>query len=154
MGMLVEARGFVSIPLIQGYVEHLPVADGSVDFVTMGYALRHVADLRATFEEYLRVLRPNGTLVILEFTRPRSRPVYCFSRIYLGNVVPAMARLRSRKAQTLMRYFWDTIENCVSPETILETLAGAGFDQPRRGCLFDFLSEYTARKIPAPRGGL
>jgi SAM-dependent methyltransferase len=51
--MLAEARRTLDIPLVQGMAEDLPLADASVDFITMGYALRHVADLTATFREWL-----------------------------------------------------------------------------------------------------
>jgi len=146
MGMLVEARQAVTAPLLQGYVEKLPVASASVDFVTMGYALRHVADLGAAFSEYLRVLRPGGTVLILELTRPRRRTMYAMVRFYLQRVVPAIARLGGRDARTLMRYFWDTIDTCVPPERILDALRSSGFQSPERGTLFDLFSEYRASK--------
>lgn len=146
MGMLMEARRAVPAPLMQGYVERLPVASASVDFVTMGYALRHVADLHSTFSEYLRVLRPGGTLLVLELTRPRSRAMYGLVRFYLQKVVPTIARVGGRDARTLMRYFWDTIDNCVPPEKILDALAQSGFESPERGILFDLFSEYRADK--------
>ena len=50
--MLAQARRNVDIPLIQGIAESLPIADATVDFITMGYALRHVSDLVRTFREF------------------------------------------------------------------------------------------------------
>ncbi len=44
--MLAEAQRKLGIPLIQGTAEALPLADQSVDFVVMGYAIRHIADLQ------------------------------------------------------------------------------------------------------------
>ena len=58
LGMLYEASRVVGAPLVQGYVEHLPIAGEAFDAVTMGYALRHVADLNATFREYPPSLAP------------------------------------------------------------------------------------------------
>ena len=49
--MLAEARRSLAIPLIRGRAEALPVADASFDFVSMGYALRHVPDLAVAFAE-------------------------------------------------------------------------------------------------------
>ena len=146
MGMLDAARQSLRIPLLQGYVEHLPFVDDSVDFVTMGYALRHVADLQTPFVEYLRVLRPGGRLLILEATRPKSRWRYVIVRFYLRQIVPVIARLGGRDASTIMRYFWDTIENCVPPATIVNALQNAGFIDATRGVMFDLFSEYTATK--------
>lgn len=144
LGMLFEARRVIPMPLVQGYVEKLPLDGERFDFVTMGYALRHVADLRSTFAEYRRVLKPGGKLLVLEMTRPRSRARYRLLRFYLRSVVPALARLRGRDARTIMQYFWDTIDACVPPETIVTAMAGAGLAVPERFVLFDLFSEYTA----------
>ena len=45
---------------MQGRGEDLPFPNASFDMVSMGYGLRHVADLRALFAEYERALKPNG----------------------------------------------------------------------------------------------
>ena len=146
LGMLRAAAKLAPIPRTQGLVEQLPVRSSSVDFVSMGYALRHAEDLAVTFREYLRVLRPGGGLLLLEFTRPRSRASYVFFRAYLNTVVPAIARVRGSNAHTMMRYFWDTIETCVPPETILAALAEAGFEAPSRFGQIELFGEYTASK--------
>ena len=146
LGMLVEAHQHVPVPLIQGYVEEIPVKSDYSDFITMGYALRHVSDFESAFSEFFRVLRPGGTLLLIEFAKPRSRPMYFLLRLYLNYVVPAIARLGGRDAETMMRYFWETIEHCAPPETILDALRRVGFDDPRKGGQIDLLAEYTARK--------
>jgi demethylmenaquinone methyltransferase/2-methoxy-6-polyprenyl-1,4-benzoquinol methylase len=149
MGMLAEARKNLPITLVQGVAERLPLADACADFVTMGYALRHVTDLDSTFREYLRILKPGGTLLILELTRPATdSAAYRFTRFYLHTVVPLMARLGpgGSDARTLMEYFWDTVDNCVPPPTILAALAGSGFTSPHRGVMHQVFSEYVATK--------
>src|SRR3989441_101731 len=72
-GMLAQAHKKVGIRLSQGEAEALPFRDEHFDFTTMGYALRHVADLRSMFAEHFRVRRPGGTLLIVDCRRPRSR---------------------------------------------------------------------------------
>jgi demethylmenaquinone methyltransferase / 2-methoxy-6-polyprenyl-1,4-benzoquinol methylase len=108
--------------------------------------LRHVADLRSAFAEYRRVLRPGGKVLLLEITRPAGRLQYHALKFYLKYVVPALTRLarRSHDAQTLMKYYWDTIDSCVPPERILGELANAGFTQVRRHVIYGVFSEYTA----------
>jgi len=146
LGMLAAARGHVQLPQIQAYVERLPVADASFDALTMGYALRHVADLVGTFREYLRVLRPGGRVLIIEFAKP-TRPVAAgLLKLYLKHVVPGIARVAGRDASRMMRYFWDTIDACVPPGTIVDSLAAAGFADPRRGGEFEVFAEYTATR--------
>ncbi|HEV3141855.1 MAG TPA: class I SAM-dependent methyltransferase, partial [Vicinamibacterales bacterium] len=73
VNMMAAGRCRLSIALVRGHGERLPFADRSFEFVTMGYALRHVSDLDQAFEEYLRVLKPGGRLLLLEVTRPTSR---------------------------------------------------------------------------------
>jgi demethylmenaquinone methyltransferase/2-methoxy-6-polyprenyl-1,4-benzoquinol methylase len=112
----------------------------------MGYALRHADDLRLVFREYSRVLKPGGSVLLIEFAKPRSRVGYLAARLYLGTVVPALARIRGRETAKMMRYFWETIESCVPPATILGALEAEGFVDAVKGGPLDLFAEYTARK--------
>ena len=109
---------------LAGIAEQLPLPDRSFDFVTMGYALRHVADLGVAFAEFARVLRPGGRLLILEMVPPASRAGYLASRLYLKHLVPTIALFvtGSGGARRLMQYYWDTIDQCVEPEVVLSAL--------------------------------
>jgi demethylmenaquinone methyltransferase/2-methoxy-6-polyprenyl-1,4-benzoquinol methylase len=71
--------------------EQLPFAASSLDFLAMGYALRHVSNLLATFREFYRVLRPGGTVLVLEVAKPKKRLNQAFLSAYLGSVVPMSA---------------------------------------------------------------
>lgn len=143
-GMLGQARGRGLRSLVRGFAEALPFADGSFDFVSMGYALRHVADLEITFAEYRRVLRPGGRLLVLEITPPRSRLAFRLLRLYLGRIVPWLARRHGAAPGELMRYYWETIEQCVAPSAILAALAASGFDDTGRRVELGIFSEYAA----------
>jgi demethylmenaquinone methyltransferase/2-methoxy-6-polyprenyl-1,4-benzoquinol methylase len=146
IGMMLAGRA--KLDRIQAKAESLPIASNQFDFLTIGFALRHFADLRGVFEECLRVLKPGGKLLILELTAPQSRPARAFLGLYLGRVVPFVARVRSgnREAGTLMRYYWDTIRTCVRPEAILRALAEAGFAGAERHVELGIFSEYSARR--------
>jgi demethylmenaquinone methyltransferase/2-methoxy-6-polyprenyl-1,4-benzoquinol methylase len=128
-GMLQAARAVRGLALVQGTAERLPLRDGRFDFVTMGYGLRHLALLETAFAEFRRVLRPGGRLLLLEIGRPDSRLGLALARLYLGRIVPSLSRAvgRSGKADLLMRYYWDTVENCVSKAAILDVLGKARF---------------------------
>src|ERR1051326_1101256 len=78
IGML--RAGKSTAPKVQAKGESLPFRSHSFDFLTIGYALRHFADLRGLFVECKRVLRPGGTILILEITPPRSRVGYAAPR--------------------------------------------------------------------------
>ena len=145
IGML--RAGKSRAPQLQAKGEALPLRGASFDFLTIGYALRHFADLRTLFTECKRVLRPGGKILVLEITPPRSRLGYAALRFHLNRIVPLLARLRSGSAaaQKLMHYYWDTIDACVPPETILAALREAGFGDAKRHVELGTFSEYTAR---------
>jgi demethylmenaquinone methyltransferase / 2-methoxy-6-polyprenyl-1,4-benzoquinol methylase len=147
-GMLRRARAVHAGPLVQGRMEDLPFGNGRFDFLTIGYALRHAADLDVAFRECLRVLKPEGRLLVLEISRSPSSTTRGAMRLYFTGVLPLIMKISTRNRQThmLMRYYWDTIAACVPPETILDALRSTGFVDVKRHVLAGCLSEYVARK--------
>jgi demethylmenaquinone methyltransferase / 2-methoxy-6-polyprenyl-1,4-benzoquinol methylase len=151
IGMLREGQETHSALMVQGTVEELPFGDDGFDFLSMGYALRHVADLRVAFAECLRVLKPGGRLLVLEISRPRSVVGRWLARAYFDKILPPAMQLLtgSVQAKLLMKYHWDTIVACVPPEAILDVLRTAGFVEVKRRGRGGVLSEYLGLK-PAP----
>ena len=147
-GMLAEARTTLALPLVQGRAEALPFADASFDVVTMGYALRHMADFGSVFAEFRRVLKPGGTLLILEIARAENRVVQAIAMAWLGRAIPAMCGLMMprRQGRLLMRYYWDTIRECVPAATIEAELAAAGFAGVGSTATLGVFREYKGRR--------
>jgi len=149
IGMLREARKSSCDKLVRGVGEHLPFPDATFDFLSMGYALRHVSDLTEAFLEYRRVLKPGGILLLLDICRPRSPLLQSLSRFYVKTVLGLAfaASTRNRDMKTLMEYWWDTTEYCVHPDTILGALKSVGFSDCSLHELFGgLLREYRAVK--------
>jgi len=97
--MLREAQakgssGDRSFPLFCADALCLPIADASVDVVTVAFGVRNFADLDAGLAELARVIRPGGELLILEFSRPRGllAPVLGW---WMRNVPPRVGRFVS-----------------------------------------------------------
>ncbi len=145
-GMLTEARKSVVAEFRAGRAEELPVEDAAFDFLSMGYALRHVEDLSVAFREYRRVLKPGGRLLILEISRPASSLGLIFSRLYFRDFLPLLSRLvtGSNDAREMMAYYWETIAACVPPDTILAALRESGFGDVKRRVEVGICSQYTA----------
>ena len=148
IGMLRGTGEPLGIATVQGVAESLPFETGRFDFVSMGFALRHMSDLAVVFGELNRVLVPGGVACVLEISRPRGPVAHAFVKAYMRGFVPLLAKAFARHAETarLMRYYWDTIEACVPPEQVMATLTGSGFEQVGRRVELGIFSEYTARK--------
>ncbi len=149
-GMLGEASKAVTAPLVRGRAEALPFRGGRFDMLSMGFALRHVPDLGVAFREYFRVLKPGGRIILLETPRPTTRAGRWFVKTHFQRVLPWMARItfRNEPAQLLMKFYWDTIDQCVPPETILEVLRRTGFVAVDRHVFYGLINEYVAAKPP------
>ena len=82
------------IELRDGRAESLPFADGEFDALTFTYLLRYVDDVPATLRELARVVRPGGTVAMLEFGLPRGvwRPLW---ELYVRIGLPAAGALVS-----------------------------------------------------------
>ncbi len=146
VGMMAQAKLPAEVQCLIGKAESIPVPDASADFIVMGYALRHIGDLSAAFNEFRRVLRPGGRLLILEITRPKGRLQTALLKLYMRGAVPLIARLVSRAPATpmLWRYYWDTIAAVVPPEDVVATLKAAGLLQVHRHVELGIFSEYQA----------
>lgn len=144
LGMMSAAAA--ALTLVRGRAEALPFATGAFDFLTLGFALRHLSDLDRVFGEFRRVLKPGGRLLVLEITRPEGGVATALLKAYMRGVVPLVAGLvgRSRQTPALYRYYWDTIEACVPPAQVMASIAAAGFASVRRGLTLGIFSEYGA----------
>jgi demethylmenaquinone methyltransferase / 2-methoxy-6-polyprenyl-1,4-benzoquinol methylase len=147
-GMIESAKVPADVELLLGSAESIPVDAQSADFLCMGYALRHIADLSAAFTEFMRVLKPGGRICLLEITRPEGRVPRAVLRAYMRGVVPFMAGILGENADSpmLMRYYWDTIDACAAPGEILQAIREAGFIGEHRYVELGVFSEYRARK--------
>src|SRR5580698_1310810 len=82
-GMIGSAKVPPGVQLLTGSAESIPLAREAADFLSMGYALRHLSDLLIAFREFYRVLKPGGRLCLLEITRPQGRVSHALLKIYM-----------------------------------------------------------------------
>ena len=114
----------------------------------MGYALRHVGDFEVAAREFFRVLKPGGTVCVLEITRPQGRFKSLLLKMYMRGVIPALSWVvaRSRDTPTFMRYYWDTSKPACRLNACLQALAHAGFASVKRHVEVGIFSEYRGIK--------
>lgn len=134
------------VRLVRGDAACIPVASGSIDAVMIGFGIRNVSDPAAVCAEMLRVLRPGGQLVILEFGIPRLpglRAVYLW---YFRRVFPLLGRVISRHRDAYA-YLPASVTAFSSPEAISALLDRAGFSKVRSAPLtFGIVYQYVAMK--------
>lgn len=104
----------------------LPFADQSFDCVTISFGIRNVTDMMAAFQEFRRVLRPGGRLLILEGTIPRKKWLRSAHLFYLRHFLPRIGGLLSRNFDAY-RYLNETIETFPQGERFCGLLRAAGF---------------------------
>ena len=107
----VEAAGLGDrIELLAGSAEQLPFADASFDGLTFTYLLRYVDDPEATMRELARVVRPGGTIAMLEFGVPRgpARPIW---ELYVRVGLPALGAVVSPGWRRVGSFLGDSIRD-------------------------------------------
>ncbi|MDX2225503.1 MAG: class I SAM-dependent methyltransferase [Verrucomicrobiae bacterium] len=119
---------------IQADALKLPFADGVFDVVTIAFGLRNLESLERGLREMLRVVRPGGRVLILEFSQPwlPLRPFYFF---YLQMVLPTVAGLLSGQREAY-EYLGQTIRDFPDQDRLRRKMREAGFV----GCAFENLT--------------
>jgi demethylmenaquinone methyltransferase / 2-methoxy-6-polyprenyl-1,4-benzoquinol methylase len=104
----------------------LPFADGSFDAVTMSFGLRNVVGTSEALEEFLRVTRPGGRLVICEFSHPSNRAFRALYSKYLMRSLPPIARRVSSNPDSYV-YLAESIQAWPDQEGMATLVTSAGW---------------------------
>ena len=104
----------------------LPYADNTFDAVVSGFLLRNVTDLPRALEEQWRVLKPGGTLVALDTTKPRKSPLSPLIRFHMHKVIPFLGYLITGEKDAYV-YLPDSSEAFLTAEDLAALLRNVGF---------------------------
>ena len=105
----------------------LPLADASVDAVTISFGLRNLADRARGLREMRRVLRPGGRLFVLEFSQSH-RWCRAFYLFYLRHILPLLAGMITGDKAAYV-YLNESIEQFPGREALAAEIRAAGFSQ-------------------------
>ncbi|MES2628285.1 MAG: bifunctional demethylmenaquinone methyltransferase/2-methoxy-6-polyprenyl-1,4-benzoquinol methylase UbiE [Bacteroidota bacterium] len=123
----VKKRGLEGkIDLKYGDSANLPLADESVDALTIGFGVRNFENLEKGLSEMLRVLRPGGKAVILEFSKPSSFPIKQLYNFYFKNIMPLLGRLVS-KDSSAYTYLPESVQAFPEGTVFLDILRSVGY---------------------------
>ncbi len=111
-----------TVRMTAGNAEHLSFPDNCFNAVTVGFGVRNVNNVRAAISEMMRVVVPEGAVVILEFTKPDSRRK--FVNFYLSKVLPQIGGLLSRKEA--YTYLPESMKEFLNKQEMSACMAEAG----------------------------
>jgi len=149
VGMLEEAKKKgLKADFIEGQAKDLPCKENRADILSISYGLRNVVDRKEGLTEFHRVLKPDGLLVILEFTKlPKQKISAKVRDFYMKKVLPLVGGFLS-KNYNAYTYLPDSIDDFLTTENLTQELQEVGFKiEVVKGNAMDISTLFIARKI-------
>ncbi len=115
-----------NIEFVQADAQYLPFPDDSFDVVSIAFGLRNVTDKELALRSMLRVLKPGGRLLVLEFSKPTSEALGRAYDAYSFNIIPRIGRLVANDSESY-QYLAESIRMHPDQETLKEMMEDAGF---------------------------
>ena len=124
--MLVAARRKRCPPLFEADALHLPIDEGSLDLATIAFGFRNLTNYRAGLAELRRVLKPGGTLAILEFSTPPNPLVAGVYGFYSRNILPTIGGMISGSKDAYV-YLPESVRKFPNADGLAEQMRETGF---------------------------
>lgn len=122
-------KGIVgNVNYVQANAEALPFPDNHFDIITIAFGLRNVTDKDAAIRSMLRVLKPGGKLLVLEFSKPQHDIMRKIYDLYSFKILPKMGSLITQDADSY-EYLAESIRMHPDQETLKGMMVEAGFEQ-------------------------
>jgi len=123
----IEKEGLTSVIDLQtGDSETINFADNSFDAVTVAFGVRNFENLEKGLKEMLRVLKPGGKLIVLEFSRPRLKFFRSLYHLYMSIVAPEVARWFSQNKKAY-QYLNQSAKLFPERQNFVDILNSAGY---------------------------
>ncbi|MDX1682684.1 MAG: ubiquinone/menaquinone biosynthesis methyltransferase, partial [Phycisphaeraceae bacterium] len=129
---MVKGAGVPEVSWQAGDAIHLPVANASVDVVTIAFGIRNVTDPAAAMAEFVRVLRPGGRVLVLEFSLPRNRFLRGLYQFYFRHIMPHTAGLIAGDRGGAYRYLPESVNTFIGRDEMVQMMEEAGLTEVKQ----------------------
>ncbi len=134
------------ISTLQGDCENLPFEDCSFDCVTIGFGIRNFEHRETALREILRVLRPDGKLIILELSIPQNPVIRWFYKLYFSGITPTIGGWISGQ-KSAYRYLPASVIAFPPKDQWMKTMSDCGFSEVKhKAFTLGICRLYTGRK--------
>ncbi|MCM1319920.1 MAG: bifunctional demethylmenaquinone methyltransferase/2-methoxy-6-polyprenyl-1,4-benzoquinol methylase UbiE [Muribaculaceae bacterium] len=125
---------------------HLPFADDTFDAITIAYGVRNFENLKAGYSEMLRVLKPGGTLCVIELCEPQNIIMRFGYKFYTRTLIPFVGRIVS-KDRRAYSYLPESIAACPQRRSMTVLMSESGYTHAQHHTLLPGVCAiYTATK--------
>lgn len=114
------------IVLKEGDSENLPFADNTFDAITVAFGVRNFENLEKGLQEMRRVLKENGKLIVLEFSKPRIFPFKQLFTLYFKYLLPQIGRFTSKDPKAY-QYLYESVQAFPDGKQFLAILSKTGY---------------------------
>ena len=125
---LIDSGRYGNIECVQADAQDLPFPDQSFDCISIAFGLRNVTDKDAALRSMLRVLKPGGRLLVLEFSKPRNELLGRAYDTYSFKILPILGKVVANDSDSY-QYLAESIRMHPDQETLKEMMEDAGFSR-------------------------
>jgi demethylmenaquinone methyltransferase/2-methoxy-6-polyprenyl-1,4-benzoquinol methylase len=134
------------ITLQAGNSQNIDFNESTFDAVTCAFGVRNFENLELGLSEIFRVLKPNGNIAVLEFSKPKNNFFAWIYKFYFHNILPLLGRLVS-KSDFAYKYLPQSVEQFPEGEKFLAIMKKVNFKNPvSKPLSFGIATLYTAHK--------
>ena len=117
------------LTFVEADTQRLPFADDEFQVVSVAFGLRNVTDTKKGLKEMVRVLKPGGRLMVLEFSMPKNRVIGGIYRWYFKNILPKIGQLLARNRQSAYNYLPESVSEFPYGQALAEIMQSAGLEE-------------------------
>jgi demethylmenaquinone methyltransferase/2-methoxy-6-polyprenyl-1,4-benzoquinol methylase len=144
------SQACADLTFLEADTQRLPFADGQFQIVSVAFGLRNVSNTEQGLAEMIRVCRPGGRVLVLEFAMPEQSALRAMYRFYFRNVLPRIGQLFSKSEHNAYSYLPESVGEFPAGDALAATMTRCGLhDVTWKKLSFGIAAIYCGTK-PSP----